>query len=165
MMSTVLGLCSRTCPTGRNHFNIYPLMVFTLFLILWTNLMHQENLAKVANPQVIEEWGAAVEQVTILSASCIKLKGEGRPTMWWICWTNTRRAPIRIQEDGGKYIVPEGFGLRGRLYCDELYHDRRTTKHGTVEPQKIKLGQRPLGRCTRPLLGSFWSGKWPYVIN
>ncbi|WVZ50150.1 hypothetical protein U9M48_001436 [Paspalum notatum var. saurae] len=47
----------------------------------FVNLISEENLAEILDPQVIEEGGEEVQQVAILAASCIKLRAEDRPTM------------------------------------------------------------------------------------
>ncbi|WVZ50137.1 hypothetical protein U9M48_001423, partial [Paspalum notatum var. saurae] len=47
----------------------------------FVNLLSEENLAEILDPQVIEEGGEDVQQVAILAASCIKLRAEDRPTM------------------------------------------------------------------------------------
>ncbi|KAJ1276568.1 hypothetical protein BS78_05G224100 [Paspalum vaginatum] len=47
----------------------------------FVNLLSEENLSEILDPQVIEEGGEEVQQVAILAASCVKLRGEDRPTM------------------------------------------------------------------------------------
>ncbi|CAM0150791.1 unnamed protein product [Urochloa decumbens] len=47
----------------------------------FANLLAEENLVQILDPLVIEEGGEEVQQVAKLAASCIKLRGEDRPTM------------------------------------------------------------------------------------
>ncbi|CAL4983117.1 unnamed protein product [Urochloa decumbens] len=47
----------------------------------FANLLAEENLIQILDPLVIEEGGEEVQQVAKLAASCIKLRGEDRPTM------------------------------------------------------------------------------------
>ncbi|PVH33732.1 hypothetical protein PAHAL_8G056200 [Panicum hallii] len=45
------------------------------------NLLDEGNLIQVIDPQVTEEGGEEVQEVAMLAASCINLRGEERPTM------------------------------------------------------------------------------------
>ncbi|TVU06414.1 hypothetical protein EJB05_49627, partial [Eragrostis curvula] len=47
----------------------------------FVNLLAEQNLVQILDPQVIEEGGKEVEEVSLLAASCIKLTGDERPTM------------------------------------------------------------------------------------
>ncbi|KAL6642550.1 hypothetical protein ACP70R_020731 [Stipagrostis hirtigluma subsp. patula] len=47
----------------------------------FVHLLDEENLVQILDPQVIEEGGKEVQEVAVLAASCIKLRGDGRPTM------------------------------------------------------------------------------------
>ncbi|TVU06417.1 hypothetical protein EJB05_49630, partial [Eragrostis curvula] len=47
----------------------------------FVDLLAEQNLVKILDPQVIEEGGEEVQEVCLLAASCLKLKGEERPTM------------------------------------------------------------------------------------
>ncbi|CAN6287446.1 unnamed protein product [Urochloa humidicola] len=47
----------------------------------FVSLLEDGNISQILDPQVIEEGGKEVEQVAILAASCINLRGEERPTM------------------------------------------------------------------------------------
>uniref|UniRef100_A0ACD5Y217 Uncharacterized protein n=1 Tax=Avena sativa TaxID=4498 RepID=A0ACD5Y217_AVESA len=44
-------------------------------------LLGEGNLVEILDPQVVEEGGTEVEDVAALAASCIKIRGEERPTM------------------------------------------------------------------------------------
>ncbi|XBH53529.1 hypothetical protein VPH35_076006 [Triticum aestivum] len=44
-------------------------------------LLAEGNLAKIIDPQVIEEGGSAVKEVATLAMECVKLRAEERPTM------------------------------------------------------------------------------------
>ncbi|KAL6601440.1 hypothetical protein ACP70R_044665 [Stipagrostis hirtigluma subsp. patula] len=44
-------------------------------------LLVEGNLVQILDPQVLDEGGSEVEEVVALAASCIKFKGEERPTM------------------------------------------------------------------------------------
>jgi serine/threonine protein kinase len=48
---------------------------------LFANLLAKENLAQILDPQVVDEGGKEVHQVSMLAAACIKLNAEDRPTM------------------------------------------------------------------------------------
>ncbi|RLM57701.1 hypothetical protein C2845_PM18G02640 [Panicum miliaceum] len=45
------------------------------------NLLDEGNLIQIIDPQVTEEGGEEVQEVAMLAASCINLRGEERPTM------------------------------------------------------------------------------------
>ncbi|XP_039778130.1 wall-associated receptor kinase 2-like [Panicum virgatum] len=45
------------------------------------NLLDEGNLVQIIDPQVTEEGGQEVQEVAMLAASCINLRGEERPTM------------------------------------------------------------------------------------
>ncbi|CAO2145865.1 unnamed protein product [Urochloa humidicola] len=47
----------------------------------FVNLLAEGNLVRMIDPQVLEEGGEEVQEVTALAASCINLRGEERPTM------------------------------------------------------------------------------------
>ncbi|KAL6906242.1 hypothetical protein ACP4OV_003843 [Aristida adscensionis] len=47
----------------------------------FVSLLDEKNLIQILDPQVIEEGGKQVQEVAELAASCIKLRGEERPTM------------------------------------------------------------------------------------
>ncbi|CAO2041946.1 unnamed protein product [Urochloa humidicola] len=47
----------------------------------FANLLTEGNLGEILDPQVLDEGGPEVQQVSILAASCTKLRGEERPTM------------------------------------------------------------------------------------
>jgi serine/threonine protein kinase len=47
----------------------------------FVNLHSSRNLIQIMDPQVIEEGGEEVQQVAMLAASCINMRGEERPTM------------------------------------------------------------------------------------
>ncbi|KAL6906244.1 hypothetical protein ACP4OV_003845 [Aristida adscensionis] len=47
----------------------------------FVNLLDEKNLVQILDVQVIEEGGKQVQEVAKLAASCIKLRGEDRPTM------------------------------------------------------------------------------------
>jgi serine/threonine protein kinase len=44
-------------------------------------LLAHDNLSEILDPQVVEEGGGKVKEVATIAASCIKLRGEERPTM------------------------------------------------------------------------------------
>ncbi|XP_066333507.1 wall-associated receptor kinase 3-like [Miscanthus floridulus] len=45
------------------------------------NLLASRNLDQIMDPQVLEEGGTEVQQVVMIAASCINIRGEERPTM------------------------------------------------------------------------------------
>ncbi|TVU06340.1 hypothetical protein EJB05_49549, partial [Eragrostis curvula] len=47
----------------------------------FVNLLSEQTLVQILDPQVIEEGGNEIEEVSLLAASCIKLTGDERPTM------------------------------------------------------------------------------------
>ncbi|OQU83062.1 hypothetical protein SORBI_3005G069500 [Sorghum bicolor] len=47
----------------------------------FVNLLASGNLDQIMDPQVLEEGGKEVQEVAMLAASCINLRGEERPTM------------------------------------------------------------------------------------
>ncbi|CAN6373228.1 unnamed protein product [Urochloa humidicola] len=73
----------------------------------FVNLLSEENLIQILDPQVIEEGGEEVQQVAILAASCVKLRGEDRPTM-----RNVELTLERLQaskKNGENYMVAKEF--------------------------------------------------------
>ncbi|KAL6844958.1 hypothetical protein ACP4OV_025617 [Aristida adscensionis] len=47
----------------------------------FANLLDEENVGQILDPQVVEEGGKEVQEVIVLAASCTKLTSEDRPTM------------------------------------------------------------------------------------
>ncbi|XP_025791586.1 wall-associated receptor kinase 2-like [Panicum hallii] len=47
----------------------------------FVRLLEEGNISQILDPQVIEEGGKEVQEVSILAASCINLRAEERPTM------------------------------------------------------------------------------------
>ena len=45
------------------------------------NLLASRNLVQIMDPQVLEEGGTEVQQIAMLAASCVNIRGEERPTM------------------------------------------------------------------------------------
>ncbi|XBJ13782.1 hypothetical protein VPH35_005905 [Triticum aestivum] len=50
-------------------------------VVEFVELLEQDNLVSILDPQIVEEGGAEIKDVSALAASCIQLKGEERPTM------------------------------------------------------------------------------------
>ena len=71
-----MELLTRKKPTSSHFSNKYGGLV-PHFL----NLLASRNLVQIMDPQVIEEGGKEVQEVAMLAASCINLRGEERPTM------------------------------------------------------------------------------------
>uniref|UniRef100_A0A8R7UNB0 Protein kinase domain-containing protein n=1 Tax=Triticum urartu TaxID=4572 RepID=A0A8R7UNB0_TRIUA len=84
-------------------------------LVLKFGEMHAEgNLSEIVDPQVMEEGGSEVQEVSDLAASCIKMRGEERPTMRQVemaleglLATNNESATydLRGQRNGENYAV------------------------------------------------------------
>ncbi|OQU83065.1 wall-associated receptor kinase 2 isoform X2 [Sorghum bicolor] len=72
----LVELLTRKKPTCSHLSNEYGGLV-PHFL----NLLASRNLTHIIDPQVLEEGGTEVQEVAMLAASCIKLRGEERPTM------------------------------------------------------------------------------------
>ncbi|OQU83063.1 hypothetical protein SORBI_3005G070000 [Sorghum bicolor] len=72
----LVELLTRKKPTCQHLSNEYGGLV-PHFL----NLLASRNLAHIIDPQVLEEGSTEVQEVAMLAASCIKLRGEERPTM------------------------------------------------------------------------------------
>ena len=66
----------------------------------FANLLDQDNLVQILDPQVVEEGGEEVHEVAILAASCIKLTGEDRPRMQQVEHALKGIAARRIEENG-----------------------------------------------------------------
>ena len=66
----------------------------------FVNLLDQDNLVQILDPQVVEEGGEEVHEVAILAASCIKLTGEDRPRMQQVEHALKGIAARRIEENG-----------------------------------------------------------------
>ncbi|KAF8701832.1 hypothetical protein HU200_033154 [Digitaria exilis] len=47
----------------------------------FVKLLADQNLIQILDPQVIEEGGKEVQEVSLVAASCVKLNAEDRPTM------------------------------------------------------------------------------------
>ncbi|KQJ91761.1 hypothetical protein BRADI_4g39560v3 [Brachypodium distachyon] len=50
-------------------------------VVQFVKLFEEGNLVEILDPQVVKEGGGTTEQVAALAASCVKLRGEQRPTM------------------------------------------------------------------------------------
>jgi len=72
----LVKLLTRKKPTYSHLSNEYGGLV-PHFL----NLLASRNLDQIMDPQVLEEGGTEVQQVVMLAASCINIRGEERPTM------------------------------------------------------------------------------------
>ncbi|XP_066335115.1 wall-associated receptor kinase 2-like [Miscanthus floridulus] len=72
----LVELLTRKKPTCSHLSNEYGGLV-PHFL----NLLASRNLDQIMDPQVLEEGGTEVQQVVMLAASCINIRGEERPTM------------------------------------------------------------------------------------
>ncbi|KAL6838404.1 hypothetical protein ACP4OV_031649 [Aristida adscensionis] len=66
----------------------------------FVSLLDEDNLAQILDPQIIEEGGKEVKEVSILAASCIKLTAENRPVMQQVELALKGIAAKRIQENG-----------------------------------------------------------------
>ncbi|KAG2564063.1 hypothetical protein PVAP13_8KG333900 [Panicum virgatum] len=66
----------------------------------FVNLLDQDNLVQILDPQVVEEGDEEVHEVAILAASCIKLTGEDRPRMQQVEHALKGIAARRIEENG-----------------------------------------------------------------
>ncbi|KAG2481338.1 hypothetical protein PVAP13_9NG190000 [Panicum virgatum] len=47
----------------------------------FVSLLREGNISQILDPQIIEEGGKEVQEVSVLAASCINLRAEDRPTM------------------------------------------------------------------------------------
>ncbi|CAN6362532.1 unnamed protein product [Urochloa humidicola] len=47
----------------------------------FVNLLAQGNVVQIIDPQVVEEKGEQIQEVSTLAASCVNIRGEERPTM------------------------------------------------------------------------------------
>ena len=71
-----MELLTRKKPTSSHFSNKYGGLV-PHFL----NLLASRNLVQIMDPQVLEEGGTEVQQIAMLAASCVNIRGEERPTM------------------------------------------------------------------------------------
>ncbi|KAL6601441.1 hypothetical protein ACP70R_044661 [Stipagrostis hirtigluma subsp. patula] len=97
----------------------------------FVNLLQQDNLVQLLDPQVVEEGGKEVQEIAILAASCIKLTSEDRPRMQQVelvlkgiaariieengtavmnCWTTTEEGQ-RSKESSRRYSMEKEFLL------------------------------------------------------
>jgi len=72
----LVELLTRKKPTSSHFSNKYGGLV-PHFL----NLLASRNLVQIMDPQVLEEGGTEVQQIAMLAASCVNIRGEERPTM------------------------------------------------------------------------------------
>jgi serine/threonine protein kinase len=78
----------------------------------FVDLLKEGNLAKILDPQVMEDGGKEVKEVAALAASCIRLQGENRPTMRYVEMAlealndSKKLCDSRLEKDDDKYVAP-----------------------------------------------------------
>uniref|UniRef100_A0ACD5XNX5 Uncharacterized protein n=1 Tax=Avena sativa TaxID=4498 RepID=A0ACD5XNX5_AVESA len=90
-------------------------------------LLAEGNLAKILDPQVLEEGGREVEEVAALAVSCINLRGEERPTMRRVEMAlEALRAPkecvledFAAQKEEKKHITLSHMSTNGTINLEE----------------------------------------------
>ncbi|KAM0869743.1 hypothetical protein ACQ4PT_040474 [Festuca glaucescens] len=82
----------------------------------FTTLLAAGDLARVLDPQVVEEGGKDVEEVAVLAAACVRMEGDHRPTMRQVEMTfeslHVSHGNILMREmDAPSYAVIKGTNM------------------------------------------------------
>jgi serine/threonine protein kinase len=108
-------------------------------------LLAEDNLANILDPQVVEEGGREVKEAANLAISCIKLKGEERPTMRQVEMAleslQTPKDQIMdnfIAQKGNEiYISPSYISTRGRTNTETV------SRHYSLEEEFMLSAKFP----------------------
>jgi hypothetical protein len=91
----------------------------------FVDLLEEGNLAKILDPQVMEDGGKEVKEVAALAALCIRLQGENRPTMRYVEMAlealndSKKLCDSRLEKDDDKYVAPSYASTNARTNLDE----------------------------------------------
>ncbi|KAL6844965.1 hypothetical protein ACP4OV_025624 [Aristida adscensionis] len=91
------------------------------------SLLDEGNLAQILDPQVAEEGGEEVQEVAILAASCIKLKGEDRPKM--------HQVELVLKGIAARRIEKNVFGTMNCLSIQEGQRRKESSRRYSMEQE------------------------------